>query len=55
MPARYWNVALTMAQAKKYDMALQYANKYMSLEPDPAGRQRAAAFIAYVKDAMIHR
>ena len=54
VPARYWNVALAMSQAKKFDMALQYANKYASMESDPAGRQRAAEFIGYLKTAMKH-
>ena len=39
--ARYWNVAIALEQAKKYDIALQYANTYASLERDPAGHQRA--------------
>jgi tetratricopeptide (TPR) repeat protein len=47
--ARYWNVALAMDQAGKYDMALQYANQYANMETDPALRQRAAGFIEYLK------
>jgi Flp pilus assembly protein TadD len=47
--ARYWNVAIALDQAKKYDMALQYANTYASLERDPAARQRAAQFLEHLK------
>ena len=49
MPARYWNVAIALDQAKKYDAALKYASTYASMERDPAGRQRAAQFLEHLK------
>ena len=47
--ARYWNVAIALDQAKKYDIALQYANTYASLERDPVGRQRALQLLEHLK------
>jgi len=38
---KYWNAALALAKAGKPDMAYQYMGMYASMEPDPAGRQRA--------------
>jgi tetratricopeptide (TPR) repeat protein len=38
---KYWNAALAFAKAGKPDMAYQYMSRYASMEPDPAGRQRA--------------
>jgi tetratricopeptide (TPR) repeat protein len=35
VPARYWNVALALERAKKYEPALQYANRYAAMERDP--------------------
>jgi Flp pilus assembly protein TadD len=52
LPPRYWNAALALEQAGKLDMALQYANKYVALERDPAGRQRALGYIDYLKKRM---
>jgi Flp pilus assembly protein TadD len=52
VPARYWNVALAAEQARKMDLALQYANIYASMESDPVGRQRALGYIQYLKGMM---
>lgn len=49
VPARYWNVAIALDQAKKFDAALKYASAYASMERDPAGRQRAAQFLEHLK------
>ena len=49
VPARYWNAALALSQAKKYEAALRYANRYAALEQDPAGRQRAYGLIELLK------
>jgi len=49
VPARYWNIALAMEQAKKYDLALWYANKYEAMERNPAGRQRARQFLMHLR------
>lgn len=49
VPARYWNIALAMEQAKRYDLAQQYVNQYASMERDPVGRQRAHQFLMHLK------
>ncbi|MGE5172460.1 MAG: tetratricopeptide repeat protein [Betaproteobacteria bacterium] len=49
MPARYWNAALALERAKKYDLALQYANRYVAMESNPAAGQRAREFIEYLR------
>ncbi len=52
VPARYWNAALALERAKKYDMAFQFANRYASMESDPRGRQRAFELIEHLKLVM---
>jgi Flp pilus assembly protein TadD len=52
LPPRYWNAALALEQAGKLDMALQYANRYVAMETDPVGRQRALGYIEYLKKRM---
>jgi tetratricopeptide (TPR) repeat protein len=54
VPARYWNAALALEQAKKIDLALQYASKYAAMETDPAGRQKAYQYIEHLKQ-LLHR
>jgi tetratricopeptide (TPR) repeat protein len=49
IPARYWNAAIALDQAKKYDAALRYASAYASMERDPAARQKAAQFLEHLK------
>jgi len=53
VPARYWNVALAFEQAKNIDKAYEYAQKYAAIETDPAGRQRAYAYLEHLKQ-MLH-
>ncbi len=50
--ARYWNAALALERAKKFDMAFQYASRYAAMESDPIGRQRAFAFLEHLKVVM---
>jgi tetratricopeptide (TPR) repeat protein len=50
--ARYWNAALALERAKKYDTAFQYASRYAAMESDPIGRQRAFAFLEHLKVVM---
>jgi tetratricopeptide (TPR) repeat protein len=52
VPARYWNAALAFERAKNYEPALRYANRYLAMERDPVGRQRAASLIDYLQRAM---
>jgi tetratricopeptide (TPR) repeat protein len=52
VPARYWNAALALEQTGKYDSAMQYARKYMDMEQDSAGRQRASGFIEHLNKMM---
>lgn len=52
VPARYWNIALAMEQAKKLDQAYEYANRYAAMENDPAAKQRAIGYIQYLKQKM---
>ncbi len=54
VPARYWNAAVALERAKKYDIALQYASKYASMEQEPTGRQRAYGLIEHLKVVMRH-
>ncbi|HEX9019925.1 MAG TPA: tetratricopeptide repeat protein [Nitrospirota bacterium] len=49
VPARYWNAALALDQSGKQEMALQYANRYIAMESNPAALQRAGEFINYLK------
>src|SRR5512144_1117514 len=49
VPARYWNVAIALDTAKKYDMSLRYATTYASMEADPLGRQRAMQLVEHLK------
>ncbi len=44
-PSRYWNAALAAERAGKPDLAIQYANAYVAMEPDPAQRQRGVMFL----------
>jgi Flp pilus assembly protein TadD len=52
VPQRYWNAALALEQAGKYDLALQYANRYAAMEPDPVLRQRAYGYLEHLKQVM---
>lgn len=52
VPARYWNAALALEQSGRYDMALQYANRYAAMERDPEGQQRVAGYIEHLKKVM---
>jgi Flp pilus assembly protein TadD len=52
IPARYWNAALALERAKKYDTAFQYASRYAAMESDPIARQRAYAFLEHLKLVM---
>jgi tetratricopeptide (TPR) repeat protein len=49
VPPRYWNAALALEQAGKYDLALQYANRYAAMETNSAARQRVQEFMEYLK------
>ncbi len=49
VPPRYWNAALALEQAGKYDLSLQYANRYAAMERNPAARQRVQEFMDYLK------
>ena len=49
VPARYWNAALSLEQAGKYDLSLQYANRYAAMERNPAAQQRVQQFMEYLK------
>ncbi len=54
VPARYWNAALALEKAKRYDMAFQYAKKYQLMESDPLGQQRVSAYLEHLKLVMQH-
>lgn len=47
--ARYWNAALALEQAGKYDLSLQYANRYAAMERNPASQQRVQQLLEYLK------
>ncbi|HEY6012257.1 MAG TPA: tetratricopeptide repeat protein [Nitrospirota bacterium] len=49
VPARYWNAAIALEQAGKYDLSLQYANRYAAMEQNPAAQQRLQQFMDYLK------
>ncbi len=53
--ARYWNAALAATEARRYDIALQYVNKYQSMESDPGNRQKASELQSRIKKAAGHR
>jgi tetratricopeptide (TPR) repeat protein len=44
-PSRYWNAAIAFEKTGRRDMAMEYANKYLAMEPNPEMRQRAAMYI----------
>lgn len=44
-PTRYWNAALAFEKTGRYDMALQYANRYAAMEANPGERQKAMMYI----------
>ncbi len=46
---KYWNAALAFEKAGNHDMAYQYLRIYASMEPDPAGRQRALQMMNSLK------
>jgi tetratricopeptide (TPR) repeat protein len=48
-PSRYWNAALAAEKAGKPDLAFQYANQYVAIEPNPAQRQRGVMFLENLK------
>jgi tetratricopeptide (TPR) repeat protein len=52
VPARYWNAALALEQAGKYDMALQYTRMYANMEQDGPARQRAIGFMEHLNKMM---
>jgi len=52
VPARYWNAALALEQAGKYDLAMQYARTYADVERDSAARQRAIGFMEHLNKRM---
>jgi tetratricopeptide (TPR) repeat protein len=52
VPQRYWNAALALEQAKKFDLAFQYASEYASMETDPAARKRAFEYLEHLKQVM---
>jgi Flp pilus assembly protein TadD len=52
VPARYWNAALAMEQAGKFDQAYDYANRYAAMESDPASKQRALGYLQHLKQMM---
>ena len=43
--SRYWNAAIAFEKTGRYDMALQYANRYLAMEPNPELRQRATMYV----------
>jgi tetratricopeptide (TPR) repeat protein len=52
VPQRYWNAALALEQAGRYDMAFQYANRYAAMVADPASRQQAYGYLEHLKKVM---
>ncbi len=52
VPGRYWNAALALEQAGKYDAAMQHARTYVNMEQDNAARQRAVSFIKHLNEKM---
>lgn len=53
VPQRYWNAALALEQAGRYDMAFQYANRYATMVgADPASRQQAYGYLEHLKKVM---
>jgi tetratricopeptide (TPR) repeat protein len=52
VPQRYWNAALALEQAGRYDMAFQYANRYAAMAADPAARQQAYGYLEHLKKIM---
>lgn len=49
--SRYWNAAIAFEKTGRKDMALQYVNRYLSMEMNPEMRQRALGYIANLKSA----
>jgi tetratricopeptide (TPR) repeat protein len=43
--SRYWNAALAFERTGKYDMAYQYTNRYISMEPSAEMRQKAMMYL----------
>jgi tetratricopeptide (TPR) repeat protein len=48
---RYWNAALALERAGKYDLAYQYAGKYAAMERDVNARKRAYQLLEHLKKA----
>ncbi len=44
-PSRYWNAALAAEKSGRPDLAFQYVNQYIAMEPDPNQRQRGVMFL----------
>ncbi len=44
-PSRYWNAALAAQKTGRADIAFQYANQYVAMEPDPSLRQRGTMLL----------
>jgi tetratricopeptide (TPR) repeat protein len=51
-PARYWDAAMALQEAKKYDQAYEYAAKYSALENNPAAKQMAQEYLRLLKIKM---
>jgi len=47
--ARYWNVAIVMAELKRYDEAEAYATRYMNMDREPRAQQAATTFLGQLK------
>ena len=50
--ARYWNAALALGQAGKYEMAMQYARRYAEMEQDTKAQQQVANFMEQLNKEM---
>ncbi len=53
--ARYWNAALAFEKTGKYDMAYEYASRYLAMETDPAGRQRAQSYMNMLQSVYLSK
>ncbi len=48
-PFRYWNVALSLEKARRYEEAYRYMNRFYALTADPAGRREALMFMQHMQ------
>lgn len=48
--SRYWNAALAFEKTGRYDMALQYANRYAVMEVVPEQKMRAMQYLQYLNN-----